>query len=319
MVVVNIIMPCYNAGEFLQRSVQSVIDQTFTQWELIIVNDGSTDGSESVAQTYASRDSRIRVITKANGGYVSARLFGYASINAPGRYVIFYDADDILHPDMLEELTSVLESDPLVGAAYCDHRIMDEHDGIRPVSIDMPRYVPTRFGVKKISDNVPETPFISIFCWTKMIEPMTLIRRETYDQTRGWDIDFGRGQGNIGEGVYLFSEIALRWKVIFVNKPLYYYRRHSQQMSATSSGVMHRQAEKVINKWRQRLREGFPFKERVELAIVFMLYRLSAYRRVGSLKFQLKHKPGTFFYTIVMIVIDYARSLKLITCFKKLQ
>ena len=288
---ISLVMPCYNAGKYLRKSVDSIIRQTFNDWELIIVNDGSTDDSLEEAGRMAMTDERIRVVSKQNGGYVSARIHGYKLISAATRYVIFYDADDMLHPEMLQSLVAEMENDKKIGAAYCDHLFMDEHDDIKDSGVDMPRFVPTRFWSRKLPETETRTPFISIFCWTKMIEPMTLIRRTAYEQTPGWDMDFGKGIGNIGEGVYLFAEIALNWEVHFVSRPLYYYRRYSGQMTSISYERMLQQANMILDKWRDRLRAGYGHSEKIRAALLFYNYRLSVYKRSNSLKHQIRYTP----------------------------
>lgn len=318
MPLVSVIMPCYNADKYLRKSVNSLIEQTFKNWELVIVDDGSTDRSVNVGEEISVLDNRVKIVRKSNGGYVSARLYGLRFISENSKYLLFYDADDILHPEMLEMLVGELEKDDEVGAAYCDHRVMDENDVVKENGIDMPRFTPSRFWVKKLPNEISETPFISIFCWTKMIEPMTVIRRTSYEQTPGWDLSFGKGQGNIGEGVYLFSEIALKWKIKFVNKPLYYYRRHSQQMSATSSAEMERQVVKVINKWRDRLADGMENEKKIELAIHFLIYRLKAYKRCGSMKHLLRYKPLWAVRTSFLIAYEWIMSLNLVFSYKRL-
>src|ERR1700744_4243615 len=100
MPVISIIMPCYNAERFLKDSITSVIEQKMTDWELIIVDDGSTDNSNLIAQQFVQKDSRIKVTTKINGGYVSARLHGLQFISSESLFFLFYDADDMLHSDM---------------------------------------------------------------------------------------------------------------------------------------------------------------------------------------------------------------------------
>ena len=319
MPLVSIVMPCYNADKYLEVSVRSVIDQTFRDWELIIVNDGSTDQSLRVAEKLALEDARVKVQTKTNGGYVSARLQGYRAIHPDSKYVIFYDADDKLHPEMLDKLSRIMENNGLVGAAYCDHRIMDENNVIDESGINMPRYIPTRFWARKEDDKVSETSFVSIFCWTKMIEPMVLMRRTAYEQTPGWDPDFGKGLGNIGEGVYLFAEMALSWKIYYVNEPLYYYRRHSTQISSVSAEKMDKQAQLVIDKWKLRMGSGFQKREKVRLAILFFNYRLSAFKRMGSLKHELRYKPLEGIKSFFYIVFDYLYSLPLALSYHKLE
>jgi glycosyltransferase involved in cell wall biosynthesis len=319
MALVSIVMPCFNAARYLGVSIQSVIDQTLGDWELVVVNDGSTDESESIARHFAELDSRIKVVTKTNGGYVTARLHGYKFIDKGSKYILFYDADDRLHSGMLSALSGEMEKNERVGAVYCDHRYMDEDGNIRNETTEMPRFVPSRFWVAKEPETLVQTPFISIFCWTKMIEPMTLMRRVAYEQTPGWDADFGKGQGNIGEGVYLFSEIALKWDIHFINEPLYYYRRYASQMSAVSSNKMFAQARLVIGKWKARLKRGQVHdRTKVRLAIMFFNFRLSAFKRAGSFKHQLRYTPWLAFISGIRFIYEYLFSLPLVFSYKRL-
>lgn len=115
---VSIIMPAYNASAFLQRSVGSVVSQTFSDWELIIVDDGSTDGTAGLADALSASDSRIRVIHQTNSGVSSARNRGIDS--AAGDFIAFLDADDAYKPEFLEELlAAVSEND--ADCAACSH------------------------------------------------------------------------------------------------------------------------------------------------------------------------------------------------------
>jgi len=318
MALISIVMPCYNAEKYLNTSVESVINQTLKDWELIIVNDGSTDNSESIARKLASNDNRIKVATKTNGGYVSARIYGYSFIDKASKYIIFYDADDKLDPEMLAVLSAEMERDDKVGAAYCDHVIMDEKSIASNHGIDMPRYVPTRFWLRKLDDTKIETPFISIFCWTKMIEPMTLIRRTAYEQTPGWDMSFGKGQGNIGEGVYLFSEIALQWKIHFINRPLYYYRRHSEQISAIPRDKMMAQVNKVINIWEERIKKENKYASKIKAAVLFLKYRMAAKQRIGSLPHQIRHRPLVAVKAFFLMLLEYLKSSPLLFTYKRI-
>lgn len=92
MILYSIIMPAFNAGKNLHRSVASVIEQTYQNWELIIVNDGSTDDTLKIAREYAQRDKRIKVITQENTGPGAARNLGISKCT--GEYIAFIDADD---------------------------------------------------------------------------------------------------------------------------------------------------------------------------------------------------------------------------------
>lgn len=97
--MISIIIPCYNQAEFLPETMNCIQSQTCTDFECIIVDDGSTDNSAEIVRSYAADDPRIRLITKTNGGTATARNVGLKV--ASGDYVIFLDADDFLHSEAL--------------------------------------------------------------------------------------------------------------------------------------------------------------------------------------------------------------------------
>lgn len=117
MPAISIIVPVYNAEEYLRRCVDSILAQTFTDFELLLVNDGSMDGSGAIAEEYAAKDSRIKVLTKQNGGVSSARNLGLDE--ARGDYVAFVDADDWVDKSMLREMYGGLMREQ-ADVAYCD-------------------------------------------------------------------------------------------------------------------------------------------------------------------------------------------------------
>jgi glycosyltransferase involved in cell wall biosynthesis len=100
MPIVFIIVPCYNQAQFLDEALQSILEQTYTQWECIIVNDGSLDGTEQVADKWLEKDSRFKYLHKENGGLSSARNAGLDL--AKGDYIQFLDADDCIAATKLE-------------------------------------------------------------------------------------------------------------------------------------------------------------------------------------------------------------------------
>lgn len=97
---ISIIIPVYNSEKYLGMMVDSVLKQTFTDFELILVDDGGTDGSVAMIDDFARQDSRVRVIHKSNGGVSSARNAGIEV--ATGEYVVFWDNDDYVYPDYLD-------------------------------------------------------------------------------------------------------------------------------------------------------------------------------------------------------------------------
>lgn len=98
----SVIVPVYNVKPYLAECLDSILAQTFTDFEILLIDDGSTDGSSALCDEYAGRDSRIRCFHKENGGHMSARQDGFR--NASGTYISFVDSDDWLHPAMYERM-----------------------------------------------------------------------------------------------------------------------------------------------------------------------------------------------------------------------
>lgn len=118
MTKVSVIVPIYNAREYLHECINSIINQSFTGIEIILVNDGSTDESLQICDEYAEADKRIKVINKTNGGLVSARKAGVKI--AVGEYVTYVDADDFIEANTLEKMyTWVDQCQPdVIACAY---------------------------------------------------------------------------------------------------------------------------------------------------------------------------------------------------------
>ena len=123
--VVSIVMPCYQNGDTLEKSVRSVLAQTVDCWELIAVNDGSRDHTARVLDALALTEPRMHVIHKENGGVSSARNAGNDA--AQGEWLFFLDADDLLEPDALEHLLSMADDGMDIVCGAYTMRYIDEH------------------------------------------------------------------------------------------------------------------------------------------------------------------------------------------------
>ena len=104
--LISVVIPAYNAELFLDETLESVLSQTYENWECIIVNDGSTDNTEEIAKKWCEKDARFRYFYKKNSGASDTRNLGIK--DAKGEYIAFLDADDILTPDSLEVRINVL-------------------------------------------------------------------------------------------------------------------------------------------------------------------------------------------------------------------
>ena len=100
MPTISIIIPVYNVERTLRRCLDSVLNQTFADWEAICVNDGSPDNSDKILAEYAERDKRFKIVNKANGGLSDARNAGMK--HASGKYIMYLDSDDFIHPQTME-------------------------------------------------------------------------------------------------------------------------------------------------------------------------------------------------------------------------
>lgn len=129
--LISIIVPVYNTEQFIAETIESVIEQSYSNWELWLIDDGSTDNSAKVIKSIAEKDNRINYVHKENGGQASARNLGIKKAN--GEYIAFLDSDDLWLKDKLEEQIEILNRlnpDFLYGLGY--YFYMDRDDPIEP-------------------------------------------------------------------------------------------------------------------------------------------------------------------------------------------
>jgi len=119
--MISIIVPIYNAERYLPACIESVQAQTINEWQLLLINDGSTDGSLDIAQAYAANDKRITVIAAQHGGQSAARNLGMMHIE--GEFVAFVDADDTIEPNWAEVHLQAIEGVDYVQSGYNETKI----------------------------------------------------------------------------------------------------------------------------------------------------------------------------------------------------
>lgn len=129
---VSIVIPAYNAAPTLARTLDSVAGQTLKPFEVIVVDDGSTDDTRAIARSYAARLPNLTVLFKPNGGVASARNAALDVVK--GEFVAPLDADDLLHPTYLDKMMRRVTADPELGFVYCYLRNIDPNDRLLPRS-----------------------------------------------------------------------------------------------------------------------------------------------------------------------------------------
>jgi glycosyltransferase involved in cell wall biosynthesis len=310
--MLSIIIPVYNGERYISKTLDSIICQDFNNFECIIIDDGSEDTTQLIVKQFIDKHKNIQYFYKENGGYVSARNFGFTKVDSKSEFVHFMDADDVLMKNFYSNLIPILIRNPTISGICSNHLLIDEKGQNIGKSNYSPFLIPTRFGIKSMELDLFKVPFVSIFCWAKIIEPMVVLRKSVYEKTLGWDERFGQGKGNIGDGVVLFGEIALEGEIWFLNKELYYYRKHPNQ--STSDTILNKKAkEKVLYIWAERCKSGIITKKELRFSRLFFMTRAKMHILTGRIKHELRYSPLKFMGTIILVAWYYVKSTPL--CF----
>lgn len=126
---VSVIIPCYNQGDYIGETLQSLQSQTYSNWECIVIDDGSTDNTVAVVDDFYQKDSRILLFSKSNGGSASARNFGLTKVS--GDYIQFLDADDLLDELKFSKQVEIMECNQL-DVSYTDYSFFVSQNTLVP-------------------------------------------------------------------------------------------------------------------------------------------------------------------------------------------
>lgn len=206
MPTISVIVPVYKVEPYLRQCVDSILGQTFRDFELILVDDGSPDGCPAICDEYAEKDSRVKVIHKENGGLSSARNAGLDV--AKGKYIAFVDSDDWIHPEMLETMQNRMQQHH-ADVAVC---------GVESVYEDDSRIVhhPLTDAVLSQDDMVDG---LATQAWYYIIACNKLYRKKIFDELR-------YPVGYIHEDAAIIHRIIGLCKcVVTVEQPFYNYRQ----------------------------------------------------------------------------------------------
>ncbi len=252
---VGIITPCYNAEAFVGDTIASVDAQTFTDWVHVIVNDGSTDRTAALLDTYADQDPRRQVFHQPNRGHAITKNRAASRVADTVEYLLFLDADDALVPRALDTAVAYLDRHPDVAVVHWRFDVVDVKGGALPTHFKNEwhrRHVPSRFGVEVLPEQAPETPLPAVLTHCGMIPSCMLMRQSAFAATTGFN------ESTLREGlsdVDLFVQLALQVSIHRVPDALTHYRVHDRQVTADIR-KMDRQYEKLLRRWRWKaLRE----------------------------------------------------------------
>lgn len=133
---VSIIIPVYNAGNYLEECLKSILKQTYKNIEIILIDDGSTDSSGKICDVYSKKDCRIKVIHSINRGVSSSRNTGIKL--AQGKYIVFIDSDDYINEDMIEDMIEGMKKSDL---AICGYNRIESQNKIKKVGISINKHI----------------------------------------------------------------------------------------------------------------------------------------------------------------------------------
>lgn len=231
MVRVSVIIPLYNKAPYVAKSIRSVLSQTFTDFELVIVDDGSKDDSVAVAQKAIEGQENCRLLLQENAGVSVARNNGVAA--SQGEYICFLDGDDWWDPTFLEEMSKLIEEFPGAGIYGTNYTIVNENKH-----------------KTRLADIGVEEGFVKgyiNYCQTyakTMYMPLctgsVCIPRDVFCEMGG----FPKGI-KLGEDFLLWIHIALKYKVVFLDKPLFFYNQDVDGMNR-GVGRLYRPSEHML-------------------------------------------------------------------------
>jgi hypothetical protein len=210
---VSIIMPVLNGQKYIGEAVQSIVDQTFKNFELVVVNDGSTDGTLDVLQPFLSKATVRFVHHPKNLGV--ARSVNDGIRNSAGRYITFLDHDDLWFPEFLEVQTEYLRNHQDVGMVHSDFQTIDPDGNIIQPSVAICN------NRVRVSGHV----FPRLFMDSFIVANSVLIRKECFNLLGGFDENLPWGD------YHMWMRIARHYKIDYVPRVLTKYRQHSNQNS----------------------------------------------------------------------------------------
>ena len=248
---ITVIVPVYNVENYLNKCLDSLINQTYKNLEIIVIDDGSTDNSGEICQEYAQKDNRITYVEQENGGLSDARNAGLERMT--GSYVTFVDSDDWVEPNYVEVLHNKLigyQADIAIGNYYS----YNEDEAMYYFHINGESYYEKLYDNISIFENLYDAKqmksFSLISAWGK------LYKAELFDYIR-----FDKGK--LGEDGYINQKLYLLvQKVIYINQGLYAYRQRSGSITKTwTEKWMHALVDAMSERITLLANMGYPLEE----------------------------------------------------------
>jgi glycosyltransferase involved in cell wall biosynthesis len=215
---VTVVMPAYNVEQYIAAAIESVLAQTFCDFELLVVDDGATDGTAAIAESFVRRDSRVRLLQKTNGGLSSARNAALRRSTAP--VIAILDSDDLWDPRFLEAQIELLAKRPDVDIVSGNARNLGGSAHARPA--------------RPFPDPRPDPGLLEILADEEAIFIMSVFRRRVYEVVGDFDETM---RSNEDYDYWIRAAIA-GFRFARNDRPLGWYRRRDDSLSASDARML---------------------------------------------------------------------------------
>ena len=212
--LISVIIPTFNS-RYIVEAIQSVISQTYSNWEIVVVDDGSTEDTEAIIKQCWKK---IKYIRQDNKGPASARNLGVTAAN--GEFIAFLDADDIWLEGKLDEQLKYMQENPNIGLSYTDYSVFDESGTKCPSAFQL--LEADKHRVRTFRDLI-----LHPVVWTSTV----MVKRDVFERVGGFDESMSRG-----EDYDLWLRIAAHGAIDGIPKVLAKYRRHADSLSNSPIG-----------------------------------------------------------------------------------
>lgn len=269
-VKVSLIVAAYNAEKYLARCLESIAMQTYTDFEVLVVDDGSTDGTPVIAESYCMKDDRFHIIRKANGGVASARQAGIDA--ACGEYTLHIDSDDWIEPTVLEHSVRTAErdnADVVIFDVICHLQDGEEYWSQKPASSD--------------HWTVMGQTMHDLCCsiWNK------LIRRDIIQK---YQIRFDFSLHTAEDMLFILSLLAHPLRISYTSESVYHYDRTQNAASLTNAAPTFRDKLSVLEKISEHF-DLTPVQQYFDKALVHLAYDALFYPKIPGFNYSASLKP----------------------------
>ena len=273
--LVSVIVPTHNRGNFIRDTIESVLSQTYQNWELIIIDDGSTDNTQDIVKNFSSK--KIKYIHLNHVGRSSARNHGLKL--SKGEFIAYLDSDDVFLPTKLEKQVCLMVKNPQTAMVYTSALIINDDGNFFPMLYSAP-----------ISGQIYKK--VGMFIPVTILLPTVMIRKSIQDLVGGFDEELNRF-----EDTDMWRRVSRDFSIDAFSEPLVKVRTHSEnQLSSLDPKQLYEDIKKYIKKVEHEDRNGNRWVVAKGSARLFLHYAISFYQFPHLRKWTVKSLIQAFLY-----------------------